>query len=109
MGGTSISPAPRLPRLDRLAPPRREPRLVERPLAEVAADRPEVADGREPAPDGPDGPVTGTADGAPAETPAGTAAGAIPHTLQYPSSISPVQPGVRVQLVMGTPAVVPAG
>ena len=78
---------------------------------EVDDDRPEVPDGREPGPDGPDGPdggpvVAGLA--APATT-AGAAATAIPQTLQYPSSISPRHPGVRVQAVMGTPAVVPAG
>jgi hypothetical protein len=106
IGGTSIRPAPRLPRLDRLPVPRREPRLVDRVLAE---DRPEVPDGREAPPVGPvgrDGPVVA---GRAATAAAGAGAAAIPHTLQYPSSISPVHPGVRAQDVMGTPAVVPGG
>jgi hypothetical protein len=120
IGGTSTSPAPRLPRLDRLLVPRREPRLVDR--LPVGDDGPEAADDREPGPDRPDGPdppdgpdgperpdgpvVAGLA--AEAAT-AGAVAAAIPHTLQYPSSIVPVHPGVRAQDVTGTPAVVPDG
>ena len=120
IGGTSISPAPRLPRLDRLLVARREPRLVDRLPVEDDDDRPEVPDGREPGPDGPtagrdgpdgpDGPdgrvVAGLA-GAPAT--AGTGAAAMPQMLQYPSSIVPAHPGVRAQDVMGTPGVVPGG
>jgi hypothetical protein len=113
-----MSPAPRLPRLDRLVVPRREPRLVDRLPATDDDDRPDVPDGREPGPDGPDrpdGPDGADAlDGpvvAGAATAAGGAAGpaAMPHTLQYPSSIVPVHPGVRAQDVMGTPAAVPGG
>jgi hypothetical protein len=120
-----MSPAPRLPRLDRLLVPRREPRLVDR--LPVEDDGPEVPDDREPGPDGPDGPdnerpngperpdgpdgpdgpvVAGLAAEAAAT---GAGAAAIPHTLQYPSSIVPVHPAVRVQDVMGTPVAVPGG
>jgi hypothetical protein len=114
-GGTSISPAPRLPRLDRLLVPRREPRLVDRVPVEDDDDRPEVPEGREPGPvgpDRPDGPVVAglaAADVTATDATAGAAAAAIPHTLQYPSSIVPAHPGVRVQGVMGTPAAVPDG
>jgi hypothetical protein len=120
IGGTSTSPAPRLPRLDRLLVPRREPRLVDR--LPVGEDGPEAADDREPGPDGPDrpdgpegperpdGPDGPAVAGLTAEAAAtGAGAAAIPHTLQYPSSIVPVHPGVRVQDVTGTPAVVPDG
>jgi len=92
--------------VDRLLVPRREPRLVDR--LPVGDDGPEAPDDREPGPDGPDRPdglvVAGLAAAA-----AGAGAAAIPHTLQYPSSIVPVHPGVRVQDVTGTPAVVPDG
>ena len=107
--------------MDRLLVPRREPRLVDR--LPVGDDGPEAPDDREPGPDGPDRPdgperpdgpdgpdrpdgpvVAGLAAAA-----AGAGAAAIPHTLQYPSSIVPVHPGVRVQDVTGTPAVVPDG
>jgi len=111
-----MSPAPRLPRLDRLLVPRREPRPVDRLPVGDDGDPPEVPDSREPGPDGPDGPerpdgpdgpvVAGLA--AEAAT-TGAGAAAIPHTSQYPSSIVPAHPGVRVQDVMGTPAVVPDG
>jgi hypothetical protein len=100
-----MSPAPRLPRLDRLLVPRREPRLVDR--LPVGDDGPENPDDREPGPDRRDGPVVAGLAAAAAATGAGAAA--IPHTLQYPSSIVPVHPGVRVQDVMGTPPVVPDG
>lgn len=101
--------------MDRLLVPRREPRLVDR--LPVGDDGPEAPDDREPGPDGPDrpdgperpdgpdGPVVAGLAAAGAEA----GAAAIPHTLQYPSSIVPVHPGVRVQDVTGTPAVVPDG
>jgi hypothetical protein len=114
-----MSPAPRLPRLDRLLVPRRELRPVDRLPVGDDRDGPEVPDGREPGPDGPDRPDgPDSADGpdgpvaaglAAAAAAAGAGAAAIPHTLQYPSSIVPAHPGVRVQDVMGTPAVVPDG
>ncbi|HMH89860.1 MAG TPA: hypothetical protein VK586_02115, partial [Streptosporangiaceae bacterium] len=100
-----------LPRLDRLLVPRREPRPVDR--LPVEDDGPGVPDDREPGPDGPerpdgpDGPVVAGLAAEAATTGAGAAA--IPHTSQYPSSIVPAHPGVRVQDVMGTPAVVPDG
>jgi hypothetical protein len=117
IGGTSIRPAPRLPRLDRLLVPRREPRLVDRVPVEDDDARPEVPEGREPGPDRPDGPVVAglaatdatAGDATAGDATAGDATAAIPHTLQYPSSIVPAHPGVRVQDVMGTPAVVPDG
>jgi hypothetical protein len=107
-----MSPAPRLPRLDRLLVARREPRLVDRPPVGDDDDGPEVPDGREPVPDGadrPDGP--GGPDGRVAAGPAAAGAGAaaMPQTLQYPSSIVPAHPGVRAQDVMGTPGAVRGG
>ena len=104
-----MSPAPRLPRLDRLLVPRREPRLVDRLPVGDDDDGREVPDGPDSPdrPDGPDGPVVAGLAAAAAATGAGAAA--IPHTSQYPSSIVPVHPGVRVQDVMGTLVVVPDG
>jgi hypothetical protein len=107
-----MSPAPRLPRLDRLLVARREPRLVDRLPAADDNDRPEIPDGCEPGPggpdraDGPDGPDGRVAAGTAA---AGTGAAAMPQMLQYPSSIVPAHPGVRAQGVTGTPGAVPGG
>src|SRR5580693_2327628 len=87
-GGTSTSPAPSAPREDRPLPPRepRVPRLLPDPVP-VPADQ--DADPWPPlAPLGPLTPVEALSTLA-----AITGAGAMPQTVQYPSSIVPPHPG----------------
>jgi hypothetical protein len=95
--GTSTSPAPNRPRrVDWLEPRlvRLDPRLDARVAGPVDPPVSPVLTGS--------GARTATAGGAAAVAAGAVAAGAMPHTVQKPSSMLPEQPG-RAQAVIMTP------